>query len=130
MKSRDRNTHLFYHSLTEFNRKWARRVLGQNALVLLFTDGLDREGGEGIASEARRLAGSCRRLIWLNPLLRYDRYSPIASGARVLAGHASEMRSCHNVNSLEDLARALSRDHRPAALRENHMPVADERATP
>ena len=118
------------HSLTEFNRKWARRVLGQNALVLLFTDGLDREGGEGIASEARRLAGSCRRLIWLNPLLRYDRYSPIASGARVLAGHASEMRSCHNVNSLEDLARALSRDHRPAALRENHMPVADERATP
>ncbi len=98
------------HSLTEFNRKWARRVLGQNALVLLFTDGLDREGGEGIAAEARRLAGSCRRLIWLNPLMRFDRYAPIAAGARVLADHASEMRSCHNVNSLEDLARALSKD--------------------
>ena len=100
------------HSLEEFNHKWARRVLGQNALVLLFTDGLDREGGDGIAAEARRLAGSCRRLIWLNPLLRYDRYAPIASGARVLADYASEMRSCHSVNSLEDLARALSKDGR------------------
>ena len=96
------------HSLAEFNRKWARRVLGQNALVLLFTDGLDREGGEGIAAEARRLAGSCRKLIWLNPLMRYDGYAPIASGARFISEHASEMRSCHNVASLEDLARALS----------------------
>ena len=98
------------HSLAEFNRRWARRVLGQNALVLLFTDGLDREGGEGIAAEARRLAGSCRKLIWLNPLMRYDNYLPIASGARVLSEHASQMRSCHNVSSLEDLARALAGD--------------------
>ena len=100
------------HSLTEFNRKWARRVLGQNALVLLFTDGLDREGGEGIAAEARRLAGSCRKLIWLNPLLRFEQYAPIASGARVLSEYASEMRSCHNVASLEDLACALASDSR------------------
>jgi len=98
------------HSLAEFNRKWARRVLGQNALVLLFTDGLDREGAEGIAEEARRLRRSCRKLIWLNPLMRYDSYSPIASGARVLAEHASQMRSCHNVASLQDLARALAGD--------------------
>ena len=98
------------HCLAEFNHKWARRVLGQNALVLLFTDGLDREHGEGIEAEARRLASSCRRLIWLNPLMRYDQYAPIASGARVLSHHASQMRSCHNVASLEDLARALAGD--------------------
>lgn len=93
--------------LAEFNRRWARRVLGQNALVLLFTDGLDREGGEGIDIEARRLAANCRRLIWLNPLLRYDRYAPIASGARALAGHVGEMRSCHSLASLESLIDAL-----------------------
>ena len=101
------------HCLGEFNRKWARRVLGQNALVLLFTDGLDREGGEGMEQEVRRLSASCRRLIWLNPLLRYDRYAPIAAGARVLASHASDVRSCHNIASLEDLARALAGERKP-----------------
>ena len=105
------------HCLEEFNRKWARRVLGQNALVLLFTDGLDREGAQGLEAEARRLRGSCRKLIWLNPLLRFDRYAPIASGARVLDRYASEARSCHNVASLEDLARALAGDERRAAAR-------------
>ena len=96
------------HCLSDFNQHWARRVLGQNALVLLITDGLDREGGEGLDGAARQLAANCRRLIWLNPLLRYDRYAPLASGANVLARHASEMRSCHNLKSLEELARALT----------------------
>ena len=114
------------HCLAEFNRKWARRVLGQNALVLLFTDGLDREGAAGLEAEMRRLRGSCRKLIWLNPLLRYDRYAPIATGARVLDQYASEARSCHNVTSLEDLARALAGDDRRAATRTQPEPH-DER---
>ena len=96
------------HCLAEFNRLWARRVLGQNALVLLFTDGLDRAGGDGIALEARRLAANSRRLIWLNPLLRYDRYQPLAAGAQALAGVVSEVRRCHNLSNLEDLASALA----------------------
>ena len=96
------------HCLEDFNQHWARRVLGQNAVVLLFTDGLDREGGEGLATAARRLKASSRRLIWLNPLLRYDRYEPIASGARALAEHINEIRGCHNLRSLEDLATALA----------------------
>jgi hypothetical protein len=96
-------------SLRTFNRDWARRVLGQNATVLLFTDGLDRAGGEGIADAARRLRASSRRLIWLNPLLRYDRYAPLASGARELERHVSELRPCHNLRSLADLALALSK---------------------
>jgi uncharacterized protein with von Willebrand factor type A (vWA) domain len=98
-------------ALEDFNRHWARRVLGQNATVLLFTDGLDRDGGEGIERAARRLAASCRRLVWLNPLLRYDRYEPIAAGARALSRHVSETRPCHSLDSLADLAAAL-RDRR------------------
>jgi uncharacterized protein len=95
-------------TLAAFNRLWARRVLGQNALVLLFTDGLDRAGGEDIGPAARRLAASCRRLIWLNPLLRYDDYRPLAAGARELVKHVSEVRPCHNLASLADLTAALS----------------------
>ena len=94
-------------AIEEFNRHWARRVLGQNATVLLITDGLDREGGQGLELAARRLKVSCRRLIWLNPLMRYDRYQPLAAGAEALSRHVSEMRSCHNLKSLEDLAQAL-----------------------
>jgi uncharacterized protein with von Willebrand factor type A (vWA) domain len=94
-------------SLATFNRLWARRVLGQNATVLLFTDGLDREGGTGLDEAARRLRASCRRLVWLNPLLRYDGYQPLAAGARALAAHVGEMRACHNLASLEGLATAL-----------------------
>ena len=85
-------------SLAAFNRQWARRVLGQNATVLLFTDGLDRMGGEGIGPAARRLRASSRRLIWLNPLLRYEDYAPLAAGARELERHVSELRPCHNLS--------------------------------
>lgn len=95
-------------SLATFNKLWARRVLGQNATILLITDGLDRSGGEGIAAAARRLRASSRRLIWLNPLLRYDAYAPLALGARELAAHVSELRACHNLTSLAGLARALA----------------------
>jgi uncharacterized protein len=93
--------------LDEFNRRWARRVLGQNALVLLFTDGLDREGADGLETAARRLSASCRRLVWLNPLMRYDAYAPLAAGAKALSAHAHEIRSCHNLQTLEDLAASL-----------------------
>jgi len=95
-------------SLAAFNRQWARRVLGGTATVLLISDGLDRDDGECVATAARRLRASCRRLVWLNPLLRYDAYAPLASGARELAPHVSEIRSCHNLASLAALADALS----------------------
>ena len=95
-------------SLHTFNKIWARRVLGQNATVLLFTDGLDRSGGEGISREARRLSASCRRLIWVNPLLRYDGYAPLAAGAAELDRYVSEMRPCHNLKSVAGLAAALA----------------------
>jgi uncharacterized protein with von Willebrand factor type A (vWA) domain len=95
-------------SLAAFNRLWARRVLGQGATVLLITDGLDQEGAETLGLAARRLRASCRRLVWLNPLLRYDAYAPIAAGAQELRPHVSETRPCHNLASLEALAEALA----------------------
>ena len=94
--------------LEDFNRQWARRVLGRNAIVLLFTDGLDRDGAEGVERAARRLAANAHRLVWLNPLTRYDGYEPLAAGAAALSKHVIEMRDCHNLRSLADLAEALS----------------------
>ena len=94
-------------SLAVFNREWSRRVCGQGAVVLLITDGLDRDVGEGLESQAERLRKSCRRLVWLNPLLRYDGFEPRAAGMRALLPHVDELRPVHNLDSLEDLCAAL-----------------------
>jgi uncharacterized protein with von Willebrand factor type A (vWA) domain len=99
--------------LEAFNRTWARRVLGQGAIVLLVTDGLDRDPEEGLADEAARLRRSCRRLVWLNPLLRYEGFQPLARGVRALLPHVDEHRAVHNLESLESLAHALSAPRRP-----------------
>ncbi len=96
------------HCLGEFNRRWARRVLTGGAVVLLFSDGLDGDRGAGIAREAARLRRSCRRLIWLNPLLRYDRFDPRALGVRALLAEVDEMRPMHDLDSLEALIEGLA----------------------
>ncbi|HSM59931.1 MAG TPA: VWA domain-containing protein [Longimicrobiales bacterium] len=95
-------------SLAAFNRVWSRRVLGRGAVVLLVTDGLDREGARGIVKEAARLRRSCRRLVWLNPLLRFEGFEPRAAGVRALLGQVDEMRPVHNLESLEQLVAALA----------------------
>jgi uncharacterized protein with von Willebrand factor type A (vWA) domain len=95
------------HSLAEFNRHWSRRVLSQGALVLLISDGLDREGAVGLEEEIERLHKSCRRLIWLNPLLRYEAYRPQAQGAKAMIKHVDDFRPIHNLQSMQDLAAAL-----------------------
>jgi hypothetical protein len=94
-------------SLHDFNRLWSRRVLGQGASVLLFTDGLERDGAADLAREMERLNKSCRRLIWLNPLLRYDRFEPRAQGIRAMLPHVDEFRPIHNLASIQDLVQAL-----------------------
>lgn len=96
------------HCLAHFNRLWSRRVLGQGAVVLLITDGLDRDVGEGLAREMERLHKSCRRLIWLNPLLRYEEFEPRARGMQAILPHVDEFRSAHNVQSLLELSTALT----------------------
>lgn len=99
-----------------FNRSWSRRVLGQGAMVLLFTDGLEREGTPELQREMERLHKSCRRLIWLNPLLRYDRFEARAQGIRAMLPHVDEFRPIHNLSSMEMLIEALSGEVPGAAI--------------
>ena len=94
--------------LSTFNRDWSRRVLAQGAVVLLITDGLDTDPEIDLAFEADRLQRSCRRLIWLNPLLRFAGFEPRARGIKQLLPHVHEHRPVHDLRSLEQLARALS----------------------
>lgn len=95
-------------ALADFNRLWARRVLAQGAVVLLVTDGLDRDGAAGLADNMARLHRSSRRLIWLNPLLRYDGFAPKSQGARAMLPYVDEFRPVHNLASLRSLVAALS----------------------
>jgi uncharacterized protein with von Willebrand factor type A (vWA) domain len=99
-------------SLHAFNRQWSRRVLGQGAIVLLFTDGLEREGLDQLAREMERLHKSCRRLIWVNPLLRYSEFEAKASGIRAMLPHVDEFRPIHNLASIADLVAALGKTGR------------------
>ena len=95
-------------SLHAFNKLWARRVLGQGAIVLLITDGLERDPDDRLAFEIDRLHRSCRRLIWLNPLLRFDRFEAKAKGIRTMLPHVDEFRAIHTLDSMAELIQALS----------------------
>ncbi|MFK7868281.1 MAG: VWA domain-containing protein [Roseobacter sp.] len=95
--------------LATFNRDWSRRVMGQGAVVLLITDGLDRDDPEALARQMERLHLTARRLIWLNPLLRWDGFAPKAAGIAAMLPHVDSFRAGHSVASLEDLARVISR---------------------
>ena len=95
-------------TLHEFNRKWSRRVLGQGAIVLLITDGLERDDDDLLEHEIDRLHRSCRRLIWLNPLLRFDGFQARARGIRTMLPHVDEFRAVHSLDALADLCYALS----------------------
>lgn len=94
--------------LHAFNRDWSRRVLGQGAVVLLITDGLDRDAPDQLGAEMQRLHLTARRLIWLNPLLRWDGFAPKAGGIKAMLPHVDSFRAGHSIASLEDLAQAIS----------------------
>ena len=95
-------------ALARFNRDWSRRVLTQGAVVLLITDGLERDDVVALDRTADRLHRSARRVIWLNPLLRYDAFAPKAQGVKALIAHVDELRPVHNLTSMADLAAALA----------------------
>jgi len=108
------------HAAAEFNRLWSRRLLGQGAIVMLISDGLDRDAGAGLAREMDRLHRSCRRLIWLNPLLRYAGFEPKSLGMRAMLPYVDEFRPVHDLASLETLIGVLSA---PAADRTGTHPA-------
>lgn len=96
-------------SLAAFNRDWSRRVMGQGAVVVLVTDGLDRGAPDQLHAQMQRLRLSSRRLIWLNPLLRWDGFAPRATGIRTMLPHVDSFRAGHNIASLQGLADALGK---------------------
>ena len=91
----------------EFNRVWARRLLGSNAALLLMTDGLDRDDQGDLAHAAAQLRRLAHQIIWLNPLLRFDGFEPRAAGVRALLPNVDRFLPVHNLASLADLGRAL-----------------------
>ncbi len=100
-------------TLHEFNRLWSRRVLGQGAIVLLITDGLERSEDDQLEPEMARLHRSCRKLIWLNPLLRFDGFEPAAKGIRTMLPHVDEFRPVHSLDALAGLCAALGGSFQP-----------------
>ena len=118
-------------ALREFNLQWSRRVLGQNAVVMLISDGLDRDAGEDLAAQMERLHKSCHQLIWLNPLLRFEGFEPKASGVKAMLPHVDAFLPVHNVESLLDLARALAVPARAdPAPGDPRVPVPDRAGRP
>jgi uncharacterized protein with von Willebrand factor type A (vWA) domain len=93
--------------LDDFNRHWARRLLGANAAVLLVTDGLDRDEQGDLTRAARQLRLFAHQIVWLNPLLRFDRFEPRAAGIRAILPNVDRFLPVHNLASLADLAAAL-----------------------
>ncbi|ODN70657.1 vWA domain-containing protein [Methylobrevis pamukkalensis] len=100
-------------NLATFNRLWSRRVLGQGAVVLLITDGLERDAADDLGAQMDRLHRSCRRLIWLNPLLRFDGFEAKATGIRTMLPHVDEFRPIHSLDAVGDLVAALSGEAGP-----------------
>ena len=94
--------------LKEFNFNWSRRVLGSGAIVLFITDGLDRGGGIGLSKQIKLIQKSSKRLIWLNPLLRYEEFAPKPTGVKAILPHVDEFRPIHSLESMDQLVNALS----------------------
>jgi uncharacterized protein with von Willebrand factor type A (vWA) domain len=95
-------------ALRDFNRRYARRVLGHGAVVLLISDGWDRGDVDELAAEMARLRRSCHRLIWLNPLLGAAGYSPETRGMRAALPHCDDFLAANDVSALDELGRLLA----------------------
>ena len=102
--------------LHQFNQSWARRTLSSATTVLLISDGLEHGDTGSLAFEMERLSKSCRRLVWLNPLLRFEHFEPKAAGIRAMLPHVDRFLPAHNLESLEQLVRVLARPDAPARI--------------
>jgi uncharacterized protein with von Willebrand factor type A (vWA) domain len=95
------------HCLRVFNKEWGRRVLAHNATLILLSDGLERDAGSDLEFEMQRLQRSCRQLIWVNPMLRFDGFEPRASGIRRMLPYVDRFLPAHNIDSLLQLGKLL-----------------------
>ena len=105
------------YCLKQFNNQWSRRVLAQGAVCILVTDGLDRDQSDGLEKEMDRLNKSVKRLIWLNPLLRYEGFEPKAQGIRKMLPYVDDFKSAHNIKSLSELSNIISSVDRESRYR-------------
>jgi uncharacterized protein len=95
-------------ALGDFNRHWARRVLGHGAIVIIVSDGWDRGDPGQLTAELIHLRRSAHRLIWLNPLLGSQGYEPLTRGMAAALPHCDDFLAAHNVQALDDLGRLLA----------------------
>jgi uncharacterized protein len=110
-------------ALRLFNRHWARRVMRNGPVVLIVSDGWDRGDPDVLAREMGRLSRSCRRLIWLNPLLGSADYAPLTRGMRAALPYVDDFLPAHNLASLEQLAVHLQRLSGPRRAMRRRPPV-------
>ncbi|MGN6561358.1 MAG: vWA domain-containing protein [Thermomicrobiales bacterium] len=112
-------------SLLTFNTRWARRVLGRGAIVLIISDGWDRGDVDVLRREMARLQRYSYRLIWLNPLLGSPTYQPLTRGIQAALPYVDDFLPVHNLNSLEALAEALAEVtmRRPVRRQTLHLPA-------
>lgn len=115
--------------VADFRRSWSRRTAGSDAEVLLISDGLDLGSDEQLEQEMARLARVSRRIIWLNPLLKFSEYLPLAAGARAIARHADEIRPIHSLASIADLVEALVGQEMRGTQRTTQVSHAGARGT-
>jgi uncharacterized protein with von Willebrand factor type A (vWA) domain len=111
-------------AIKTFNYQWARRVLRSGATVVVISDGWDRGDPELLGREMARLQRSCRRLIWLNPLLGAPGYQPLTQGMRAAMPYIDEFLPIHNLQSLEALADLLSQVEDEPPVRRFVLPPA------
>ncbi len=95
-------------AIKQFNFEWSRRVLTQNGVVILISDGLDSDAGKNLKKPMERLRKSCKKIIWLNPLLRYTKFRPISSGASIIRPYADLFLPVHNLDSLKHLSEVFA----------------------
>jgi uncharacterized protein with von Willebrand factor type A (vWA) domain len=95
-------------AIAEFNRRWARRVLGHGAVVIVVSDGWDRGDPAQLEQELTRLRRSAHRLVWLNPLLGSEGYEPLTRGMAAALPHCDDFLAAHNVKALDELGRLLA----------------------
>jgi uncharacterized protein with von Willebrand factor type A (vWA) domain len=95
-------------SLREFNEIYGRRALSRGAIVLIVSDGWEREDPELVGREMAKLARAAYAIVWVNPLKGNPQYQPLAGGMRAALPYVDRFLPGHNLRSLEELAAVLA----------------------
>lgn len=94
-------------SLKSFNDEWGRRALSRGAVVVIVSDGWEREDAASVGREMARLARAAYAVVWVNPLKGNPTYQPLAGGMRAALPYIDRFLPGHNLASLEGLAEVL-----------------------